>query len=157
MPPAASHPHRGDGPEEVRLRLMTEVTHRICHQEPRCSAGTPAQPFHPARQARPWQGWTLALLCAAVSAGLATPTAARSQPWPFEGSWDCERRQFHFSAALYDPGEQPMPILDIAAEGDTFILTFAQDYQLSLAMNPDGSMTWYSPVSGDSFLCRKAR
>ena len=98
-----------------------------------------------------------ATLSAALAGLWASLSPALAAPWPFEGIWDCEQHQFSFSAVLYDPGEQPMPILDIAADGDTFTLTFEQDYQLSLAMNPDGSMTWYSPVSGDSFLCRKAR
>lgn len=84
---------------------------------------------------------------------LAGPAAAA--PWPFEGRWDCEIGIFTFTGTDYDSGDQPMPIIDIAPEGDTFTLTFEDDYQLSLAMNPDGTMTWFSPVSGDSFLCRR--
>ena len=94
-------------------------------------------------------------LAALLFTGLSV-CGSSAAPWPFEGDWDCELGRFRFSSTLYDPGDQPMQILDVAAEGETFTLTFEQDYQLSLAMNPDGSMTWYSPVSGDSFLCRPA-
>lgn len=81
--------------------------------------------------------------------------AFAATPWPFEGVWDCEVGVFTFSGSEYDPGDQPMTIVDIAPEGDAFTLTFEDNYQLSLAMNPDGTMTWFSPVSGDSFLCRR--
>lgn len=93
--------------------------------------------------------WVLA----AITAG---PSVAAA-PWPFEGVWDCEVGTFTFTGSDYDSGEAPMPIVDIAPEGDTFTLTFEDNYQLSLAMNPDGTMTWFSPVSGDSFLCRRTR
>jgi len=84
---------------------------------------------------------------------LAAPVAAAAA-WPFERVWDCEVGTFTFTESDYDAGDTPMPIVDIAPEGDTFTLTFEDNYQLSLAMNPDGTMTWFSPVSGDSFLCR---
>lgn len=93
-----------------------------------------------------------ALFCAGM---LCTAPALAAAPWPFEGSWDCEVGIFTFTGSDYDTGDQPMPIVDIAPEGDTFTLTFEDNYQLSLAMNPDGTMTWFSPVSGDSFLCRR--
>ena len=88
----------------------------------------------------------------AAMIALAGPAAAAS--WPFEGVWDCEIGTFTFTDTTYDTGDDPMEIVDIAPEGDTFTLTFDDNYQLSLAMNPDGTMTWFSPVSGDSFLCR---
>jgi len=75
-------------------------------------------------------------------------------PLPFEGRWDCEVGVFSFTAESYDPGDGAMDILDVAAERDGFILTFADDYQIGLEMHADGTMTWYSAVSGDSFLCR---
>lgn len=93
--------------------------------------------------------------CAALGL-LAGAGQARAADWPFEGLWDCEVGVFEFTETTYDPGNAPMEIVDVAPEGDTFTLTFSDNYQLSLAMNPDGTMTWYSPVSGDSFLCRRA-
>lgn len=82
------------------------------------------------------------------------PDSALAQSYPFEGAWDCGIGTFHFTAARYDTGEGEMEILDIAGIGDTYTLTFEDDYQLSLAMNPDGTMHWFSPVSGDGFDCR---
>ncbi|NPD15719.1 hypothetical protein HOY34_10945 [Xinfangfangia sp. D13-10-4-6] len=83
------------------------------------------------------------------------PLAAQAGNWAFEGVWDCDVGTFSFSDTAYEAGDDLMEIVDVAAEGDTFTLTFADDYQLSLAMNPDGTMTWFSPVSGDSYLCRR--
>ena len=83
----------------------------------------------------------------------ALPAAA--DDLPFLGRWNCEVAEFTFTASTYDPGGAPMEIRDIAQEGDDFVLTFDDDYQLSLAMNPDGTMAWFSPASGDSFTCTR--
>lgn len=73
---------------------------------------------------------------------------------PFEGKWDCEVGTFTFTGQIYDPGGDPMDILDATQEDGVWVLTFADDYQISLEMNADGTMGWYSPISGDSFLCK---
>ncbi|MGA0542737.1 hypothetical protein [Neotabrizicola sp. VNH66] len=96
----------------------------------------------------------LALLLAAVAAPASAEMTEGPTSYPFIGRWDCEVGEFSFSATTYDPGEAPMEILDVAQDGQTYTLTFADDYQLSLGMNPDGTMAWFSPVSGDSFTCR---
>ena len=80
-----------------------------------------------------------------------SPVSARTME--FLGQWDCQSATFTFTALSYDKGAEPMPIIDIATLGDTYQLTFEDLGQAFLAMNPDGSMTWYSPVTGDSFLC----
>ncbi|MBJ2152930.1 hypothetical protein [Paracoccus sp. IB05] len=127
-----------------------------------CSFGIPDPGFDGSGDCRdpsPYRSGILGLLGgAALFWALAVITAGSSvaaTPWPFEGVWDCEVGTFTFTGSDYDSGEAPMPIVDIAPEGDTFTLTFEDNYQLSLAMNPDGTMTWFSPVSGDSFLCRR--
>ncbi|WP_225027363.1 hypothetical protein [Xinfangfangia pollutisoli] len=89
-----------------------------------------------------------------LSAALPAAAQSAAAPWPFEGRWDCEVGIFTFTGQIYAPGDEEMEILDISGDGDTYTLTFADDYQLSLAMNPDGTMSWFSPVSGDSFLCQ---
>lgn len=93
------------------------------------------------------------LLVAALCLAACTP-AATAQAHPFEGRWDCEVGEFTFTATTYNPGDDEMDILDIARDGESFILTFAADYQIGLDMNPDGTMTWFSAASGDSFTCR---
>lgn len=80
--------------------------------------------------------------------------ALRAEPYPFEGEWDCEVGRFAFTAETYDPGGEEMTILDIAQDGMTYVLTFADDYQIALEMNQDGTMGWFSAISGDAFLCR---
>ncbi len=45
-----------------------------------------------------------------------------------------------------------MEILDVAADGGGYVLTFEDDYQIALTMNPDGTMEWYSAVSGQLHL-----
>jgi hypothetical protein len=93
----------------------------------------------------------VAVFCAfcALAAG-----PARAETYPFEGRWDCEIGIFSFTGQFYDPGDAPMEILDAVQEGATWVLTFADDYQISLEMHADGTMGWYSPISGDNFLCR---
>ncbi|MCB6177306.1 hypothetical protein LHP98_04085 [Rhodobacter sp. Har01] len=61
---------------------------------------------------------------------------------------------FTFTATTYDPGGEEMEILDVLRDGDSYILTFADDYQLALEMNPDGTMDWLSAASGDGFTCQ---
>ncbi len=90
---------------------------------------------------------SLATLAACVS-------TAAAAPWPFEGRWDCEVGTFTFTGTTYDPGDAPMEILDVAEEGNGYILTFADDYQIGLEMQADGTMTWFSAASGDGFTCR---
>lgn len=90
---------------------------------------------------------------AALILAACTP-AAMAEPYPFEGKWDCEVAEFTFTATTYDPGEEELEILNIEEDGNQYTLTFADDYQISLAMGDDGTMAWYSNASGDGFLCK---
>jgi hypothetical protein len=92
-------------------------------------------------------------LAAGLFLAACTP-AAMAEPYPFEGRWDCEVGEFTFTDTTYDPGGEEMQILDVAQDGDSFVLTFADDYQIGLDINPDGTMQWFSAASGDSFTCR---
>lgn len=80
-------------------------------------------------------------------AGLAEESLA------FEGRWNCEVAEFSFTADTYNNGSDDMPITDIAVDGNGFVLSFEDNYQLYVAVNPDGTLYWFSPVSGDSFTC----
>lgn len=86
-----------------------------------------------------------------VLAGWSGPVLA--QEYPFEGTWDCGVAIFSFSAQIYNNGSENMVIADIAADGSSYFLTFEDDYQLALSVNPDGTLSWFSPASGDSFTC----
>jgi hypothetical protein len=93
-------------------------------------------------------------ILAAVVALSACVPAAQAEPYPFEGKWDCEVGQFTFTATTYNPGGEEMEILDIAQDANSYVLTFADNYQIGLDMNPDGTMSWFSAASGDSFTCK---
>ncbi len=92
-----------------------------------------------------------ALLIAALG------STANAEPYPFEGTWDCQVAIFSFSGLIYNNGSENMDITDVAAEGDGYVLTFADDYQLSVAVNPDGTLAWFSPASGDAFTCNPVK
>jgi hypothetical protein len=94
------------------------------------------------------------LVAAFCSLCLLIPAPALAQTYPFEGSWDCEVGTFTFTGQIYDPGDAPMEILDAVQDGATWVLTFADDYQIALEIHQDGTMGWFSAISGDSFLCR---
>ncbi|RGP37740.1 hypothetical protein [Pseudotabrizicola alkalilacus] len=96
-------------------------------------------------------------LLTVVSLGLSLSAGAAlaSEPLAFEGRWDCEVAQFTFTADSYNNGSDDMPITDIAADGNGFTLSFEDDYQLHVALNDDGTLYWFSPVSGDSFTCTR--
>jgi hypothetical protein len=81
--------------------------------------------------------------------------ATFASPYAFEGRWDCQVAEFTFTATIYNNGTEDMPITDIAAEDNGFVLSFEDDYQLSVAVNDDGTLHWFSPASGDSFTCAR--
>jgi hypothetical protein len=95
------------------------------------------------------------LLSVCVAAALLAGPALANAPLDFEGRWDCEVAVFTFTAETYNNGSDDMPITDIAKEGDGYILSFEDDYQLSVALNADGTLYWFSPASGDSFTCSR--
>ncbi|MFN4153485.1 MAG: hypothetical protein ACK4HF_02420 [Paracoccaceae bacterium] len=95
------------------------------------------------------------LLTLSVVASLLTGAACSAKPLAFEGRWDCEVATFTFTAESYNNGADDMPITDIAAEGNGFILSFEDNYQFYVALNEDGTLYWFSPVSGDSFTCTR--
>lgn len=78
-----------------------------------------------------------------------------AEPLAFEGRWNCEVAEFTFSADSYNNGSDDMPITDIAVDGNGFVLSFDDNYQLYVAVNPDDTLYWFSPVSGDSFTCQR--
>ena len=90
-------------------------------------------------------------LCVLLAALL--PTQSLAETYPFEGKWDCEVATFTFTPDIYNNGSEDMPITDIAEEDGVYLLSFADDYQISVALNPDGTLSWLSGASGDAFTC----
>ena len=86
-----------------------------------------------------------------IVAGSAASAAAET--YPFVGTWDCSVAIFSFTAEIYNNGSENLVITDIAADGDGYVLTMEDDYQLSITVTDNGQLNWYSPVSGDSFTC----
>ena len=90
-----------------------------------------------------------------VAVTLWAGAAMAEATYDFEGHWNCEVAEFTFSANTYNNGTDDMTITDIAAEDNGFVLSFEDDYQLSVALNEDGTLSWFSPASGDSFTCAR--
>ncbi|WP_435258858.1 hypothetical protein ACSBLW_03545 [Thioclava sp. FR2] len=88
---------------------------------------------------------------------LALSTPAIAEGYPFEGTWDCGVAIFSFTSEIYNNGSDNMQITDVASDSSGYILTFADDYQLSVAVNADGTLAWFSPASGDSFTCNPVK
>ena len=92
----------------------------------------------------------LTLACAVLAA-----PACAAEPYPFEGIWDCQVSVFAFTADTYDTGSEDMPILAITPEGNGHILTFDDNYQLSLTVEPADTLHWLSLASGDDLTCKR--
>ncbi len=88
-----------------------------------------------------------------LAIGIAGCAAATEPPLPFEGKWDCGVAVFTFTATTYFNGTDTLPILSIDSEDNARILTFADDYQIAVTRNADGTLDWLSMASGDMFTC----
>ena len=88
---------------------------------------------------------------------LALSAPAFAESYPFEGTWDCGVAIFSFTSEIYNNGSENMQITDVAAENTGYVLTFSDDYQLSVVVNGDGTLAWFSPASGDAFTCNPVK
>lgn len=95
----------------------------------------------------------LPLLAGMLVAG-GPPARAQDLP-PYVGVWDCSVGIFTFTRESYNNGSDIMPFSDIEQDGDNFIISFADGYQIGVSMNGDEAMQWLSMASGDSFECRR--
>lgn len=93
-------------------------------------------------------------IIAAAAALSASPALAA--PPPFVGDWSggpatCSA-PFHFTEKSYaGPGVRSMRIQKIERNGTWYSLQFADGYRLTLADVKKKTMTWHSPISGDTF------
>ncbi|NEX44907.1 hypothetical protein [Pseudotabrizicola algicola] len=95
------------------------------------------------------------LLAVCSATLLAAGPSLAAETFAFEGRWNCEVAEFTFTADSYNNGSEDMPITDIAVDGNGFVLSFDDSYQLFVSVNPDSTLYWFSPVSGDSFTCQR--
>lgn len=104
-------------------------------------------------------------LACALALGLpilaGSPASAQS-PLPFHGSWGggpatCSD-PFRFDAKTYKPpGGSSMPIRKVEREAGGYLLSFDDDYQISLSDITRDSMSFYSPTSDSSFELTRCR
>lgn len=93
---------------------------------------------------------TLILVCQAGS--------GRATELPFVGTWNCEVATFKFTARTYNNGTKTIHMsgIEFGKKAD-FLLRFPDGYRLSLLNVKKTSMIWHSPISGDTFECRRIR
>lgn len=96
---------------------------------------------------------SLLALAGIVLAG-GTPVSAQDIP-PYIGVWDCGVGVFTFTRDSYNNGSDIMPATDITVDGNTFVFTFEDGYQIGVSMHGDDAMQWVSMESGDMFDCTR--
>ncbi len=76
-------------------------------------------------------------------------------PYPFVGMWDCEVATFTFEETTYNNGSETLPIENIVPRDNSFVLSFADNYSITLDMNGTDRMQWLSGTTGDAFDCAR--
>ncbi|WP_082505590.1 hypothetical protein [Aureimonas sp. Leaf324] len=75
---------------------------------------------------------------------------------PFQGRWSggpatCQT-PFSFTPSRYTaPGSRPIKVAKVERDGRNFLLSFPDGYRVALFDVSRKSMTWHSPISGDTF------
>jgi hypothetical protein len=106
-------------------------------------------------------GIRMKLAAAFAVAGLAlgaTPAlAAAPADAPYVGVWDCQVGTFVFTRETYSNagGADMQAATSVEREGNNYIMTFADGYQIGLSSPTDTTMQWLSMESGDMFDCRR--
>ena len=88
---------------------------------------------------------------------IAATSAQAQSSLPFVGKWDCEVSEFTFNARSYNNGSKTLPFKSIEIDGNNFLLSFRDGYRISLFDVKAKTMTWHSPISGDTFNCTRIR
>lgn len=105
------------------------------------------------------------LICAALVATVVGSPLAAAQDRataPFVGTWTggpatCDE-PFRFSPDRYTPpGGQQIRVAAVERDGDNYLLTFRDGYRVALFDVGRRTMTWHSPISGDTFELRRCR
>lgn len=105
----------------------------------------------------PTAGFRRRLMAAAIGGLLgasAAPTLA-TERHPFLGEWDCQVAVFWFTPHGYDNGFDILPIRKVTKSKGGWSLGFDKGYRISLFDVTGQTMTWHSPMSGDTFHCKR--
>ena len=86
---------------------------------------------------------------------LITCTARAAERPPFLGEWDCEVATFWFTPHGYDNGLDVLSIRKVVKSKGGWGLVFDKGYRISLFDVTAETMTWHSPISGDTFRCKR--
>ena len=71
-----------------------------------------------------------------------------ADPSAFAGRWNCDLAEFRFAAEHFTNGAEHLTISDLVQAGSGFVLSFEDNDPLILALNPDGKLSWFSPLFG---------
>ena len=100
----------------------------------------------------------LAVLLSAAALIATTPTfAAAPADAPYVGVWDCQVGVFVFTRETYSNagGADMQAASSVEQEGNNYIMTFPDGYQIGLSSPTDTSMQWLSMETGDVFDCTR--
>ena len=100
----------------------------------------------------------LAVLLSAAALIATTPTsAAAPTDAPYVGVWDCQVGVFMFTRETYSNagGAEMQAASSVEKEGNNYIMTFPDGYQIGLSSPTDTSMQWLSMETGDMFDCTR--
>jgi len=95
--------------------------------------------------------WASVVLATTLLAG---PAIAQDDS-PYVGVWDCGVAEFTFTRATYHNRSELMVPTDIEQDGNSFLMSFSDGYQIGVSINPDDTMQWVSMESGDTFDCTR--
>ena len=98
----------------------------------------------------------LAMLGLAACVEVSDPGPVVVTPaYPFVGTWDCEVETFTFTSRSYNNGSETLPIENVVARGNSYVLGFADGYSVALDMDGANRMQWLSGTTGDVFQCNR--
>lgn len=97
------------------------------------------------------------LMLAACEAPGPTATDPADFSFMFMGSWDCGVSVMTFLPDGYMPSndDQPIPVTQYQIDGDTTRITLQDGAAISVQTHTNGTMTWLSHSSGDTFDCTR--
>jgi len=100
----------------------------------------------------------LAALFSAAAVFVATPAIAQAPAdAPYVGVWDCQVGVFVFTRETYGNagGADMQAATSVEVEGNNYIMTFPDGYQIGLSSPTDTTMQWLSMETGDMFDCTR--
>src|SRR5262245_21192533 len=78
-----------------------------------------------------------------------------AERYPFEGTWRCREMDIILTRNTYEHDSKPLTIQKVLRNGRNYRLLFRGGGEFDLLDVREGSMTCFSPQSGDDFECRR--